>query len=70
MSAIDVKDILQQALQCKADGLCMREQILNSYLAARVDVYEQRMQALNEKFRADNDLPRCPPVCEKEVNIK
>jgi hypothetical protein len=64
------KKALQALLACKAEGICERDKILNVYLAKRIEVYERRMQSVNEVYRDENCLPRCPPVCDdKDVTI-
>jgi hypothetical protein len=57
------KKAMQELLACKAKGICERDKLVNVYLAKRIAVYERRMQTVNEAYRDDNCLPRCPPVC-------
>ena len=57
------KKAMQQLLQCKAEGICERDKLVNIYLSKRIAVYERRMQTVNEVYRDENCLPRCPPVC-------
>jgi hypothetical protein len=57
------KSAMQHLLMCKAEGICARDKLVNEYLQKRIDVYERRMQTVNEAAREDYCLPRCPPVC-------
>ena len=57
------KKAIRHLLQCKAEGICERDKLINVYLAKRIEVYERRMQSIDEAFRDDNELPRCPPLC-------
>ena len=64
------KKAVAKLLNCKAEGICERDKLVNVYLAKRIEVYERRMESINEVYREENDLPRCPPVCPDEREVK
>ena len=63
------KKAIRRLFECKAEGICERDKLVNVYLAKRIEVYERRMQSINEVYRDDNDLPRCPPLCPEVIEI-
>jgi hypothetical protein len=67
MSGKDIQDSVEALLECKAKGVCARDKIATQYLESRVQVYQRRMQTVNELYRKKTGLPPCPPDCEGEV---
>ena len=63
------KKAIARLLECKAEGICERDKLVNVYLTKRIEAYDRRMQSINEVYRDENELPRCPPDCEKEVAV-
>ena len=63
------KRAIRELFACKAEGICERDKLVNTYLSKRIEVYERRMQSINEVYRDDNELPRCPPDCEKDDEV-
>ena len=63
------KKAIAKLLACKAEGICERDKLVNLYFKKRIDVYERRMQTINEAYRDENDLPRCPPDCDKDDEV-
>lgn len=64
------RKVIKDLAKCKVEGMCARDKLATRYLAARIDVYERRMQTLNEKFRQEEDLPPCPPDCSIPITAE
>jgi hypothetical protein len=64
------REIMRAAMQCKVDGLCERDKLVNAYLAVRIASCADRRQAILEGLRGALELPRCPPVCpEPDIEV-
>jgi hypothetical protein len=61
------KQIMREAMQCKVDGLCERDKLVNAYLAVRIASWRDIRQATVEAMRARMELPPCPPVCNELI---
>jgi hypothetical protein len=57
------KKIIRGLMQCKADGICERDQIVNEYLRAGMESWKAGRAAVVEGLREKMELPVCPPVC-------
>jgi hypothetical protein len=63
------KKILRELMQCKADGICERDQIVNEYLRAGMVSWKAGRAAAVEAMRCHMELLPCPPVCPEPVVI-
>jgi hypothetical protein len=63
------KEIMRGLMQCKADGICERDKLVNAYLAVRIASFADIRQATVEGLREKLELPRCPPICPEAITI-
>ena len=62
-----IRAAVAQIAECKAELICTNGRLVSKAININLEARERMLQTLNEIQRADNDLPRCPPDCEKDV---
>jgi hypothetical protein len=60
-----MNQVAKALLECKAAGICARDALATEWLRKRMKRVDELAQAVNEVYRVKNDLPQCPPVCDK-----
>ena len=61
-----IRKAIARIAECKAELICANGHLVTRAVNINLNAREAMLQTMNEIRRVDNDLPRCPPDCEKD----
>ena len=64
-----IRNAIASGVECKMQGICRATELVNDALQIQLEARERMFQTLDEVYRDENELPRCPPDCENEVVV-